>query len=190
MNKYLVKKSEELTVQSINPDKAMKEIADAKQLSDVSPVIKSYLDPKLSETHLKLFKLAQAKRELQKVIKYNELLDKVEEEFEKRIITSLDTLPDFQLQKTIEMMMKSIDRSNALVSDVIKDPNLLNLFVVDNSKNLTVNTTASSESGEVKTSLNVEDPASRRRIADAVTQVLAQIQSAEQNIEKENNNYE
>lgn len=184
MSKYLTKKLDSLTIQTVDANKAMKEIADAKQFSDISPVIKSYLDPKLSETHLKLFKLAQAKRELQKVMKYNELLDKVEEEFEKRIITSLDTLPDFQLQKTIELMMKSIDRSNALVSDVIKDPNLLNLFVVDNSKNLTVNATTTSESGEVQTSLNIEDPASRRRIADAVTQVLAQIQNAEQNIEK------
>lgn len=165
---YLVAKDSSSEDKSLNPLDVMKEIANNNTNNDE---VSTFVDSKLSENQMKMFVIAQAKRELQKVIKFSEMLDKVQDRFEERIVNNLVDVPDYELPKIMSMLMGCIDRSNSLINSVIKDKDLLQLFVIDNSKNLTVN----NEIGNVENNIDpagMMDAASRRKVLNAVKYVL------------------
>lgn len=151
----------------LNPTEVMKNIA----INKIDDRTLEFVDSKLSENQIKMFIIAQAKRELQKVIKFSEMLDVVEKRFEERIINNINEVPDYQLGNIMSMIMGCIDRSNSIISNVIKDKELLNLLIIDNSKNLTVNSVDNNEENMMK-ALGIPDTRSRKNIINAVVSVI------------------
>lgn len=164
-NIYLVPKDD--SSKKLDATQAMKNIAS----DNVDDNTLEFVDSKLSENQIKMFIIAQAKRELQKIIKFSEMLDVVERRFEERIINNINEVPDYQLGNIMSMIMGCIDRSNNMISNVIKDKELLNLLIIDNSKNVTVNSTENSEENLMK-SLGLPDTRSRKNIINAVVSVI------------------
>lgn len=72
----------------------------------------------------------------------------------------------------MSMIMGCIDRSNSIISNVIKDKELLNLLIIDNSKNLTVNNIEDSNEENLMKSLGIPDTRSRKNIINAVVSVI------------------
>lgn len=172
-NIYLVPKNNEdeskeiIESESMNATQAMKNIA----TNNLDNETLDFVDSKLSENQIKMFIIAQAKRELQKIIKFSEMLDVVEKRFEERIVNNINEVPDYQLGNIMSMIMGCIDRSNSMISNVIKDKELLNLLIIDNSKNVTVNNVDSNEENMMK-SLGIPDTRSRKNIINAVVSVI------------------
>lgn len=187
---YLIPKDDNNEVQlsdpkNLDPLDVMKEISKGNtDRKDIS----IFVDSKLSENQMKMFVIAQAKRELQKVIKFSEMLDKVQNRFEERIVNNLVAVPDYELPKIMTMLMDCIDRSNNLIGSIIKDKDLLQLLVIDNSKNLTVNNSIEgSVEGEIGSPMM--DVSSRRKVINAVKYVLGNMdkiieESSNKNVEQ------
>lgn len=79
----------------------------------------------------KLFIIAQAKNELNRVIKMTDFLDKLEEKFVLAVDQRLEQNPDnLQLiSSAMEVVTESLSRSNVLISQVLKDDKLTSLII-------------------------------------------------------------
>lgn len=98
------------------------------QQSDESDI--SMSDSFESNNHAKMFLVAQAKNEMQRIVRLTKFLDVVEEKFVDTSTLLMSEYPDNLeiVQDTLDTIMKCINRSNDLIMAIVKDEKL-NSFV-------------------------------------------------------------
>lgn len=96
---------------------------------------KSILNDAFTENNqAKMFLVAQAKNEMRRIVKLTNFLDTVEDRFIDTATTLMNEYPDNLevVQSTIDTIMKCINRSNDLITAIVKDDKL-NSFVFQNN---------------------------------------------------------
>lgn len=133
-------------------------------------------DFKLDGDHLikksKLFVIAQVKNELSRVIKMTDFLDKLEAKFMNAVDNRLEQNPDnLQLiSSAMETVTNSLNRSNSLISQVLKDEKLSALII--NTTNIITPGGASS---------TVMDIDSRDAVRNMASSLLSQLATLSNN---------
>lgn len=163
--------SEELS--KLSTDSLMSLVANGQYNEDD---FKSLTEENKTKQQIKLFTLVRVKRELERVIKYNELLTTVENKFDTMVNDAIqkDMLPLEAYITLIQTVNGILDRSDKIIQRVLNDDTLNNVFIIDNSKNVTNNTMINS--GSV---MGLTDPESRERVNKAVNSVLNMINRIE-----------
>lgn len=130
-----------------------------------------------AKSQMKMFIIAQAKLQLQKIIDLNDKLDSWISVYTKRVDEEMNNpniTPD-RIAQYMTQMTDMIDRSFNMIKEVVSDEKLLNLMCVNVS-----NTTTNINSND---SSNIQiDSRSRARIRDAVNLVLDYINNNEESI--------
>lgn len=101
--------------------------------SDFTDAVHELTNSNAVKNQMKLFLIAECKRELHKVVKYAEMLDVIETRFQDRFINNINEIPDNQLPQLMQLMMGCIDRSNNMINSILKDEEVLNLLIVQNN---------------------------------------------------------
>lgn len=158
-------------VMKISDEELMSKIANGEYGDDL---VNSLTERDKSINQMKLFLLAQAKRELGRVIKLTEFLNRVEEKYEERVNQEINNIELRDFPTIISTITACLSRSNEIIQRVIKDDTLNQLVVIDNSVNKTIGTS---------NSLNLDTPDSRDRVNKIVKNMLNIID----NYEEENN---
>lgn len=167
-----------LTRIDISPEELMKGIAND-SLSNSELV--NYANPIItnnSENQIKLFLLAQAKRELKRVVALTDFMDKVELNYIKKVNSEMhdDNLDLKEYSGIINTITSLINRSANIIQSVIKDDSITKLIFIDNS------TTNINSVGTVINDMNLTDPGSRervRRVVDELSHVIEIASSGE-----------
>ena len=160
------------------------DVVEISNVSDVSDVLTEISDGNLSNFNIDatkqqigVFLIAQAQRELKRVIKLTNTLDMLQDKYEDKINEYIENNDDetaiTYLPVMIDTIAKCLDRSNNIISKVIMDKNLEtinNLMIVtQNNQQINLNNT-----NEIRS--KIEDPASRAKIRDSVEKMLRYIQ--------------
>lgn len=146
---------------SYDPDRDMELLAQGKL---DSPELLS-LDGQETDRQMKLFLVSQAKHELNKVVRYTQFLDTIEDKFMKQVENRLQERPNDLLLMTsaIEVVQKSLARSNDLINQIIKD---------DSLKTLVVNMPVTNSFNQKSVVSNQLDASSRDKIRNTASQLL------------------
>lgn len=151
--------SEELTMQTVVS-------ADSSKLEELAST-----EVNSAKAQMKMFIIAQAKSQLQKVLDLNEKLDKWTDTYTKRAEEEMANNPNIspeQISVYMTQIMGMIDRSFAMIKEVASDEKLLNLMYLDLSQNVTNNNNVSGTSSNTA----IIDSKSRAKIRETVTAVL------------------
>ena len=135
------------------------------------------LNGKDAENQAKLFLVAQARSELQRILRLTQFLDSIEEKFMKSVNKQLIEQPDNinLIMTAMDITTQSLKRSNELVASVLKDDSLQTLVV--NTVNLAP--------GVEQSSILTRD--CRDAIRSAATSLIKQLQSPDViNVPEEN----
>lgn len=134
-----------------------------------SELVSELTEKDKTANQMKLFLLAQAKRELQRVMKYMALLDKVEESYRNKVeeLIDDDKLDLKGFSDTISVINGCLARSNGIIKSVLNDDSLNNIVIIDNSTNIN-----NGIIGEDNSGLGLTDPDSRDRVNKVVSNVL------------------
>ena len=145
----------------------------------------SKLNGKDTENQAKLFLIAQARNELTRIVKMTEYLDMLEEKFMNVVNKKLLEQPtNLNLIMTaMEITTQSIDRSNSLINQILKDNSL---------QTLVLNTVNIIPGVEGSTAI---DMSSRESIRSVASNLISQLKNKETEIieikdEGESNNEE
>lgn len=127
------------------------------------------LNGKDAENQSKLFLVAQARNELQRILRLTQFLDNIEEKFMNAVNKQLIEQPDNinLIMTAMDITTQSLKRSNELVYNVLKDDSLQTLVV--NTVNLVP--------GVEQSSMLTRD--SRDAIRSAATSLIRQLQSSD-----------
>lgn len=130
-----------------------------------------------SKIQMNIFLVEQARRELQTIVKYTKLLDKLQDKYEKAIVEFIDddknkdqfitALPYF-----INQISKCIDRSNNIIKEVLGDDKLSEILYIDMSQNINNDNSVNNY-----LSSNLSDPQSRQKVRNTIDKILSQIQN-------------
>lgn len=161
----------EIIKNEISDSELMQHIADGTYTEDM---VNSLTERDKSVNQMKLFLLAQAKRELNRVIKLTEFLNKIEEKYENRVMTEIDEIPLKDFPVVISTITACLSRSNNIIQRVLGDDTLTQLVVIDNSVNKTIGTS---------NQLNLDTPDSRDRVNKIVRNVINVIDNYNDNVE-------
>ena len=139
----------------------------------------SYLNGKDVDNQFKLFLAAQARNELQRILRLTEFLDNIEQKFMATVNKKLIEQPDNinLLMSSMDIISQSLKRSQELVYNVLKDDSLQTL-VVNTVKHIP---------GSDNTSIMTRK--SRDAIRSVASKLISDLQS-EDIIEVEVKNYE
>lgn len=87
------------------------------------------------KNQIRLFILASAKRELERVVKLTDLLDEMQDKYIESVRTVMGNADmnqaAFMLPQVLDTIMKCIDRSNKAISQIAGDEKLMNLLYID-----------------------------------------------------------
>lgn len=110
---------------SNSTDLLMRKIASDSSLDGINADSDSFL------RKTKLFVVAQAYKELNRIIKLTDMLDKLEEQFMDAVNGKLEENPsNLQLiTSAMEVCTESLNRSNAIVNQVLKDDRLSSIVI-------------------------------------------------------------
>lgn len=127
------------------------------------------LNGKDAENQSKLFLVAQARNELQRILRLTQFLDSIEQKFMNAVNKQLIEQPDNinLIMTAMDITTQSLKRSNELVYNVLKDDSLQTLVV--NTVNLVP--------GVEQSSMLTRD--SRDAIRSAATSLIRQLQSSD-----------
>ena len=126
--------------------------------------IKNLTSSKVTD-QLKVFLIAQARNELQRVVKLTEFLDKLESKFIERVSMEANDLTLRQYSEVISTITDLLSRSNGIISQVLKDESLttiLNTTIYSSGSLTTITSSASA----------LKDPQSRERVRSVIKNVL------------------
>ena len=128
------------------------------------------------KTQLQLFVIAQAQRELKRVIRLTETLDIIQDRYEASIEDFVTSAPDSQILDTlpyvIDTITKCLDSANSTITKVLGNEKIMNFQILSADNNSTISIGNSQTNQEI---LNLHDAASRKKVRDAVTLILSNI---------------
>lgn len=132
----------------------------------------------------KLFLVAQASNELNRIIKLTNLLDKLEDRYIDTINSKLEESPSNLplITSTMEVVTESLKRSNELISQILKDDKLTNIVI--NTTNLI------SADGSSATVMSANSRDAVRNLASAFLAQLNHLEDIENNDKSEDSESE
>lgn len=117
---------------------------------------------------LKVFLVAQARRELIRVIKLTETLDKIQDRYQDKVLEYMANHDDetaiSYLPVMIETITKCLENSYNIITRVVGNDKIMTFQVVQN--NVEVGSVSSTVVG------SLEDPISREKVRKAVAEIL------------------
>lgn len=120
---------------------------------------------------LKIFLVAQARRELTRVIKLTETLDKIQDKYQDSILEFIadndNTSAVKYLPMMIETITKCLENSYNIINRVVGNEKIMTFQVVQN--NIEVGSVQSTVLG------NLEDATSREKVRKAVAEIIASL---------------
>lgn len=136
------------------------------------PISQSLIDD--TKDSLSIMLVAQARREFEKIIKATETLDKMQEMYQDKALEYMADNNDQSaleyLPVMIETISKSLDRSYALIKDVVNNEKIMNLSIIQNNI-----TDSNIQVGNNSLATELADPQSRERVRRAVAEILASL---------------
>ncbi len=150
---------------SVSNADLMKKIADGQQTFDEIQMLTS----STVTDQLKVFLVAQARNELQKIIQLTQFLDKLEINLMNKVDDAIATnsMSLRQYSDIIDVIKTLLERSNSIVSEVLKD---------DSLTTITSTTVYQAPNGTTQTmsiTSRLQDPQSRERVRNVLQQILA-----------------
>lgn len=142
----------------------MKKISENKQsFSDIEMLTSSKITDQL-----KVFLIAQARNELNRVLKLTKFLDRLETSFMDKVDSAIqsDSLTLRQYNDIINVTTSLLSRSNEIISKVLKDDSLTMIM------NTTVYQTDTSSQTSSSVVANLKDPQSREKVRNVIQQIL------------------
>ena len=139
--------------------------------TDNEEISKYLLDRNITLNQIKLFKLAQAKKELSRVLKLTRMLEKIEDSYTEKLTDAIDN-GEIKLKEYsgfIDTINGMIARSNDIIYSVLKDDTLANIVLVNNTTNIHNQNNVISDSPSLS---NLTDPDSRDRVMKTVNNVM------------------
>lgn len=125
-----------------------------------------------TKDQLRVFLIAQAKKELERVIKLTNTLDLLETKYQNKVEEYIEEHNDdsaiMYLPVMIENITKCLERSQEIISKVIGNDKIMNFSI---SSNNTINI----DSNNQTLNLNLQDPQSRNRVINAVKSIIEDI---------------
>lgn len=122
-----------LILEPLNPPKEVLSNSSLlmKKLAEDAPLDGMNVDGDKLVNKAKLFVIAQACNELNRVIKLTNFLDELEEKFIDVVTTKIDESPqNLQLLTfAMEKITESLNRSNQLITQILKDENLTSVII-------------------------------------------------------------
>ncbi len=126
---------------------------------------------------IKLFLLAQARKELMRVVKLTEFLTKVEDMYEERVMENLDKLSLDSFPDIISTITSCLKRSDDIMQSVLKNDSLKSLTLINyNSNNDTTITSDAAVNTVLKNKLNT--PESREKVIRLANKAISDIATA------------
>lgn len=127
-----------------------------------------------SKLQMRIFLVEQAKRELNAIIKYTKLLDKLQDKYEEKLTEYLDDSNNENVLITalpyfINHISKCIDRSNSIIKEILGNNKLMDILYVNMSQNNTTNVSNNYLAS------NLSDPQSRQKVRNTISKILSQI---------------
>jgi len=143
-----------------------------KELPDIIKSLSTEQDIDKTKDELKVFLVAQARRELERVVTMTQLLDSVEDKYQEAVNKFMYDNPDkvmFIAPSIMETILTSLQRSNDLIKQVLGNDKLFDVLVLDQSKTVTVNVAE-----------NLSDARSRSRVISGVSKIIELIKQEEE----------
>lgn len=153
-------------------------------MADISNGDMSNVDVTSVKSQLESFLLAQAQNALKTNVKLTKTLDMLQEKYGEKITDYIrdndDETAIVYLPQMIDTVAKCLDRSSAVIANVLQNKDILNLTLIDNSdKSINIG-------NNVETRSAIEDPVSRAKIREAVAKMMEYIETEKQSIKSEN----
>lgn len=120
------------------------------------------------QDQLKVFLVAQARNELNRVIKLTEFLDKLESSFMTKANQYMmdDSLTLKQYSDIISVITSLLSRSNDIIYGVLKDDSLMTIL------NTTIYSSDNGETTTTSVAAQLKDPQSRERVRAVISQII------------------
>lgn len=122
-----------------------------------------------------IFLVAQARQELERIVKMTEFLDKAQAMYQDKALefmamnndpSALEYLPQM-----IENVSRSLERSYQLIKDVVNNEKIMNLSIVQNN----ISDSNIQVGGSNSVVADLSDPKSRERVRRAVAEILSSL---------------
>ena len=134
------------------------------QKSLIEKIIDSQTKEEL-QNHLDLFNLAQSKNNVLRVIKLNDLLQKVEDQAIERFNKRPDQISNRELLEYLQVVSTQIEKSQKTVNETINEKPLIQITNNKNELNIQTGPTLNAES--------------REKVIDAFSMIMKQLESLE-----------
>ena len=156
----------EVTTMQKNRDMMNKIANDQQTLGD----IKMLTSPKVTD-QLKVFLVSQARRELARVVKLIDFLDKLESNYMTKVDEAMtnDELSLKEYSDTISVITSLLARSNEIISSVLKDDSLMTIL------NTTIYTSSAGTSQTTSIVSQLSDGPSRERVRSVIKQIMVKV---------------
>lgn len=133
------------------------------------------------KTQLYVFLVAQAQRELMRIIRLTETLDLIQNRYEDCLTDAIYSWPDAELVQVlpdaINTLIKSVNNANNIISKVFGNDKVMNFQILAADNNSTINIGNTQTNQEI---LNLQNAESRKKVRDAVSSILNNIQNMEE----------
>lgn len=133
------------------------------------------------KTQLYVFLVAQAQRELMRIIRLTETLDLIQNRYEDCLTGAIYSWPDAELLEVlpdaINTLIKSVNNANNIISKVFGNDKVMNFQILAADNNSTINIGNTQTNQEI---LNLQNAESRKKVRDAVSSILSNIQNMEE----------
>jgi hypothetical protein len=140
---------------------------------------KNMFDADKLTTQVKIFLLAQARRELERVVKLTDFLDNLESHYMDKINNSWEEVSLKEYPTVIATISASLKRSSDILQSVVKDDSLTSLFLIDNSTKIGL------EGENRLPTLDLKTSKSRENVRNIVSMITKAINVSEDKIKKE-----
>lgn len=134
------------------------------QKSLIEKIIESQTKEELQD-HLELFNLAQSKNNVLRVIKLNDLLQKVEDQAIERFNKRPDQISNKELLEYLQVVSTQIEKSQKTVNETINEKPFIQINNNKNELNIQAGPTLNAES--------------REKVIDAFSMIIKQLESLE-----------
>lgn len=147
-------------------------------ISDIIKAVTSETDLANTKNDLRLFLIAQAKKELCRIVSLTQTLDSIEKRYQDAAMAYLSDHSEDTVNiapMMIQTISKCLERSYDILKQVTKDDKLFNVLFIDNSKTITANLPESL--GKASSRAKVRDSVSeilRMLDTDEITEILAE----------------
>ena len=176
MSEIIDKTNTEIDVINVEPDQidmVPSLSSEEFQKSLIEKIIDSQTKEEL-QNHLDLFNLAQSKNNVLRVIKLNDLLQKVEDQAIERFNKRPDQISNRELLEYLQVVSTQIEKSQKTVNETINEKPFIQITNNKNELNIQTGPTLNAES--------------REKVIDAFSMIIKQLESLEDkklNIESE-----